>query len=612
MELIYIFLIFSVSIIIAIGLGIQISQGIEEFIIKVLFWLLYIVTIITFINIVLVASYYINLKDKTGPPGPPGAQGDRGNKGEAGKCDIGCRDGICENRINELVMNELLERNEGVAPRFNNVYIKSKIKQICSSDEFRQLAPYNGPVNLINYIADIWKIWIGLLYEAGGANYFENIGAEEEFEWLTENPFFEIKKYDIFYWGMGKQYRPQIVDKCYNSIDGETPAPDSVGSIIKVSKTDLYDFITNSDNIGAYQQVSFWRAKQFTYKGAVFYPVGDIAVGPSRFAENSNTSKHVGIITYPYASKGPARETIIVTGDVKGPVNYDLLWTNYGMPTGTAIGTPNYFWVWRPIAPVNYIALGDVITTTANPPDTGNNAPIRCIPKEVTTRIAGNSGIMWSSNGSRVNINLNLLGFIPNTDGSGYVSASDSNVYNLFRGVVGMITTIPESDINANFYYIDSDRYDTTFEIGKDYGNPDESPEANRVGKGYVPATKKDSKYSVMAFLQLKNNPILTHVETTYTITGQLIPGAISNCYLLKNNEKCLNYTGQGSNLEFNVCNEIVDSQFFSIIFNGIVKNQCVLEHINSKKILKYKDGIFTLTDAGTAIDAEYTLFTMS
>ena len=130
MESIYIFLIFSVSIIIAIGLGIQISQGIEDFIIKVLFWLLYIVTIITFINIILVIGYYINLKDKTGPPGPPGSQGDRGNKGDAGKCDIGCRDGICENQINDLVMNELLERNEGVAPRFNNVYIKSKIKYV--------------------------------------------------------------------------------------------------------------------------------------------------------------------------------------------------------------------------------------------------------------------------------------------------------------------------------------------------------------------------------------------------------------------------------------------------------------------------------------------------
>ena len=58
---------------------------------------------------------------------------------------------------------------------------------------------------------------MNLLYEQGGLRYFQTIGAETEFEWLKENPFDEMKKYDVFYWGMGKQYRPQLVDKCYNS-----------------------------------------------------------------------------------------------------------------------------------------------------------------------------------------------------------------------------------------------------------------------------------------------------------------------------------------------------------------------------------------------------------
>ena len=92
----------------------------------------------------------------------------------------------------------------------NNVYIKSKIRQMCASDEFKQLAPYNGHLNLINYLKTIWKVWFELLYEEGGLKYFETIGAETEFEWLKENPFDELKKYDVFYWGMGKQYRPQI------------------------------------------------------------------------------------------------------------------------------------------------------------------------------------------------------------------------------------------------------------------------------------------------------------------------------------------------------------------------------------------------------------------
>ena len=52
---------------------------------------------------------------------------------------------------------------------------------------------------ITNYLKDIWKIWIDLIYNAGGAKYFEMLGGEMEFEWLNENPYTEIKKYDVFY-----------------------------------------------------------------------------------------------------------------------------------------------------------------------------------------------------------------------------------------------------------------------------------------------------------------------------------------------------------------------------------------------------------------------------
>ena len=200
MDTIYIFLIFAIGIILAIGVGLEISKGIDEFIIYVLFWFLYIITIITFINIVLVGNYYITMRNKTGQPGQQGPRGDQGDKGQSGLCDKGCRDSICENAITELLTKELQDRNNGVRIDINNIYIKSKIKQMCDSDEFKQLAPYNGPINLINYLKDIWKIWIEKLIDSGGMLYFQTIGAEDQFDWLSTNPFDEIMKYDIFYW----------------------------------------------------------------------------------------------------------------------------------------------------------------------------------------------------------------------------------------------------------------------------------------------------------------------------------------------------------------------------------------------------------------------------
>jgi len=602
MEFIYVLFFGALGIVIAIGVGLEISKGIDEFMIYMLFWMLYIITIITFINIVLVGNYYLNMKNKQGPPGKQGPIGDIGDKGDAGLCDPKCRDSIAENSLNELILNELKARSNGVAVKMNNVYIKSKIRQMCASDEFKQLAPYNGPLNLINYLKTVWKIWFDLIYESGGMKYFENIGAETEFEWLSNNPFDEIKKYDVFYWGMGKQYRPQIIDKCYESKNGNTPDTNASQYMIRMSTTDLYTYIGNDDGTDTNEEVSFWRAQQFTYKSNVYYPVGDIAIGPSKKGDNTTQQRKVGSFTIPSNIQGPTRQTIIVSGDVQGPINYELIWTNKNE-------RGNNFWVWRPIAPPDFIALGDIVTFTAEKPLTGDNAPIRCVPSDITVRMEPNGKVLWSSIGSRVSTKVSLLGYVPNT-GSGKVNADTSNAYNLFRAVIGNNINIPKTDVNANFYRLDTTKYDSNFVIGVDNGNPDSSLSANRVGKGYLKSAKKDSKYSVMNYLNLKNNAILTHSMTQTKLNAQLIPDAISNAYLIKFNSKCINY--DNNTVSQNECDELIETQLFSIMMTGNKKNQCKIQHYNSKKYLKYQYNVFTLINEDDKNDVDYTLFMVS
>ena len=618
MDSIYFLLIFTICILVALGFGLEISKKIDEFVLYVLFWFLYIITIITFINIILVSKYYLSMRNKSGPPGLVGVQGEQGDRGESGKCDTGCRDSICLNALSELLTTEIKKNNNGVNVSLNNIYIKSKIKQICESDEFKQLAPYNGPINLINYLKDIWKIWIKLLYDSGGKLYFETIGAEDQFDWLSKNPFDEIKKYDVFYWGMGKQYRPQISEKCYNSNDGNKPINDNDESIIQVAKTTFYDKISTSDKSGANDNASFWRAKKFTFKSAVFYPVGDIVIGPYRNGENTNSTKYIGGISLAYPSIGPNRESILVSGDVEPPINYELLWTNYGWNTNsTSSSTPNYFWVWRPIAPVNYIALGDVITVDENPPLTGDDAPIRCVPINMSIKLPTNRAVLWSSFGSSVDINLLMLGFIPNNTSTSNILqlATEENAYNLFRGIVGTEPIIPDSDVNAHFYYLDKNKYTTSYLVNKEDGIPDTHIDANKVGRGYIPSKQQDSKYSVSAYLNLKNKPLLTHFKTKTKIYGEVIPNAISNSYTLKYNKLCITYKKvklKDTIIVKKQCDELDDTQYFSIAFTGNKKNECNLKHYTTKKILTFKSGKFTLVDSNNNTDIEYTLFIMS
>lgn len=205
------------------------SANILEVIPYMLFWFMYIISIATIVNIGMTIYYYYIMKDKRGPRGPRGERGDMGDVGKSGKCDVGCRNKICENSIKNVIVDIInkKERQDGntntdfTKEDLRNVFIKEKIKTMCQSTEFQQLVPYKGANNLINYLSSIWGKITELIYDAGGINYFKTIGAENDWDWVEENPLNEFKKYDIYYWGLSKDYRPQIVDKCDNTKIGK-------------------------------------------------------------------------------------------------------------------------------------------------------------------------------------------------------------------------------------------------------------------------------------------------------------------------------------------------------------------------------------------------------
>jgi len=196
--------------------GTIMSKEIENPVMYFLFWFMYLITIITFITVIMSTVFYLTIKDKEGPQGPRGDRGDNGDKGESGICEEGCRNRICTKKVMEAINEEINKVAGYPAPeiRVKNMYIKERVKQMCNSKEFKQLTPFRGPNDLIAYLKKIWTDWTGLIYRAGGRRYFESLGAENEFEWVKDNPFDEIKKYDVFYWGMGKTYRPEIIKKC--------------------------------------------------------------------------------------------------------------------------------------------------------------------------------------------------------------------------------------------------------------------------------------------------------------------------------------------------------------------------------------------------------------
>lgn len=603
MFLFYVFLIV-IGLIGFIAVGLSLSNEIENSTLYMLFWMLYSITFITFINIILTFIYYQIMKKKKGAPGKRGPQGDEGEMGKPGTCEASCRDNICINAIKDDVRSKLKQLS-GKDVSFNNIYLHQKIKQMCGSPEFKQTAPFNGPTQLITYLGNIWKDWTELLYNAGGSRYFETLGAENQWEWVKNNPFDEMKKYDVFYWGMDKSYRPKQINECSKNITNEV-------NLLKVCKTNNYTLITNTDGIPGKNDASFWRPKMVSYKGVNYYPVGDIVIGPSTKNDNITAPRYVGDIKLGN-NKGPNRETILVSGDIKGPLKYELLWDS------SDIGSNQNIYVWRPIGPKtkngNYIALGDVITIDPNPPLTGVNAPIRCINEQHIMTKNHNGNILWSSEGSGSVRFLNILGFKPNNENSTQLTlGNEGNAYNLFRGVKGNITIIPNSDKNAQFYTIKSSVIDVNGIPGKKANTDSSSVYTFNVNEGdvknidvdvnlgYQKTPQQDSKYSILPYLKLKSEGFLKHKLSNKSFKIKNSSNTQGNTYLITVG----NYNE--TQFELNNCLAVPEKllstakclstnpdQYFKVEFTGNEKDQCRIKSVKNNKFLIIMNGYFQL-----------------
>jgi hypothetical protein len=88
-------------------LGMKISESIVHGDIKIFFWALYTVTLLTLVNVSLSAYFYSSLKDKKGPLGPRGVKGKMGDSGTDGSCD----GGECKAKTVQILIEQRLEQH---------------------------------------------------------------------------------------------------------------------------------------------------------------------------------------------------------------------------------------------------------------------------------------------------------------------------------------------------------------------------------------------------------------------------------------------------------------------------------------------------------------------
>lgn len=203
-----------------------------------IFWMLYIITLLAVGSIMGNFIMIKSLNNKTGEPGLKGYRGKKGKEGKMGKCRFtefdgvnACKDQLCFKKFKDTIeveynnlLGKTLKKKVDPPHEMKNMYMLEMIKRFCLCKEFRELANRRGPQAVTDYIATILKSWIRLLYDADPTNdkrhvrkFIEKHGGEKEWDAFTTsetNPWHEIKKYDVFYWGLEKEFHPKSVHYC--------------------------------------------------------------------------------------------------------------------------------------------------------------------------------------------------------------------------------------------------------------------------------------------------------------------------------------------------------------------------------------------------------------
>ena len=381
--------------------GLHCTEGLENGVQTILYWFVYTILWITVLNIFTLGYFWEVIIKKTGPSGIRGPIGNIGNSGMAGACNINDSKLYCMKILNDYINNLYKEKtSEDIldieTQTFPCKYLNEKIQTISGSKQYNiiiaDLSTDNKSIDsLINYLKNICKTWFELIYNGTtkpGIWFTDEFGDElggSNYEWSGNNPFDEIKKYDVYYWGITRDFRPLKAELCRsNSTHGDSKFPkhqlpqsqDKQVQRLKIIKSNDYYYIGNTFTYDRNQAGSWWSPNSQKIGDDTYYPVGDIM----KIGDNYPKKKGKTIVDENEwdgsGTNGPDMKTILVAGDVVDPIGYKRSSHLYSWDRTKPM---------TPICPEGYTSIGDVATSNRINNKINN---VKCLPTECVEQIA--------------------------------------------------------------------------------------------------------------------------------------------------------------------------------------------------------------------------------
>ena len=421
-------------IILLIFAGVKLSELVDHPTFYIFFWFLYIVSILVIANLFInIKATYI-IENKEGPPGIVGDIGERGDAGKEAKCEPGCKNKVCHLKIMRKLnqtYNKILSKAQGkeIEPPkiIHNRYIRETVKRICHSKQFKEVSQLQHPFKLLEYISEIFSSWIEQLAKADKSekkghlqNYLDTFGEESEWSTLVSpgnNPFLEIQKYDIYYWGLKKEFHPRTIQapikppgwksRTERKAQGREPR-------IRAYKTNIYHRTYSDRGTGAEWDGATWMTPPLKINRRTYYPLGSIGTryhwtgGWNKYISrmgNKNDTTHKLRGSY-YG--GPSHSNVVVSGSrywVRKP--HPHAWSWHWNDNETGGDTDVTFWNANDFREDGqlYRCFGGMVRLNHswwNPSyQLGReNVPFVCINDKALDRMPHRHSIIWKDSGS--------------------------------------------------------------------------------------------------------------------------------------------------------------------------------------------------------------------
>jgi len=566
--------------------GLKISENIYHSTLKAFFWVLYIASILTIGNILATGIFYNVLRFKKGLPGDQGRIGDYGDLGYTGMCDTNCDSKLCSLEIMDSLnkyYSNLISKALGKSailndnPVIRNGEITERVDGICKSNAYKQVSKIKSKKSVHGYLINIYQNWIKLLVDSDMSDdkkiirdYLETEGYDEKPSGLVGNPFKEIEKYDIYYWGSDRIFHPRIIEYCSDPEEykGLTmgPAPD-----FKILRTNLYNQVYSHPRLGK-SPFSVFRVGPYNHKHLTYYSLGDIITtvfnetSTNKFIEKYGVPmEEVDRTSFPDSvnTEGPAFPTLLIAGPDKyliPPQDWSMIW-RHSSNNPVTIWKPNDFYdsgLKKWFRACGVLAVPNIFNENPRQQygyNTPERQPIRLVAEEMLENIS-DCPLQQVWDGSRVRGDGNLsiwrcnnVDFAANQNTSiaisGYSRPNDFILYQLKKSATAVDEMKP-------------------LEFKNDL------VDENKLGVGFHGAPHRSAKYSVFSWLEMPLEVQVTNLGNADKIYIRHSGVNLVNSYLIRKQDE-----GQ---TELN--------NYFGIYMNAILVKTNNTLNINNPNIL--------------------------